>query len=90
VPTKNPPLAKKTKASNKDYVGVYDGSKDRWMSRRKTDKGGNIKEGMAPESSRPSEANDYHEGFNRKRYDAKNKSKPKSKINFLEPKKVKK
>jgi hypothetical protein len=67
--------------SKGDYVGVYDGSKDRWMTRKMTDKGGNSKTTMVPESSNPNESRDYFEGFDRKKRD--------SKLKFLEPKKVK-
>lgn len=70
---KNKPSAKKVKRGEKDYVGPYDGDTKIWMTRRKTDKGGNIEKSMVPNSSKPSEANDYHESFDRKKYGSRAK-----------------
>jgi len=59
-PTKRP-----TKNKN-DYVGQYDGSDGRWMTRKKVDADGNTKTGMAPEASNPKEAFNYNDGFSAK------------------------
>jgi hypothetical protein len=71
MPKKNPPIARKATRFDKDYVGKYDGSKDKWMTRKVTDKGGNIKKSMAPVSSKPKEAREFHEGFDRNLRDRK-------------------
>jgi hypothetical protein len=71
MPVKSAPVAKKATRFDKDYVGKYDGSKDKWMTRKVTDKGGNIKKSMAPVSSKPSEARQFHEGFDRLARDRK-------------------
>lgn len=59
-PTKRPTRGKK------DYVGQFDGSKGRWMSRKRVDADGELDHGMAPEVSNPKEAFDYHGGSSKK------------------------
>ena len=56
---RNKPSAKRTPSGGyaKEYVGPYDGSDDRWMSRGVTRSSGRLETGMVPETSRPSEAN---------------------------------
>lgn len=71
MPKGKAPHPKKETKWSRDYVGRTDGSSDAWMTRRATDKGGNIKKMLVPNSSKPSEANDYHEMFNRKARDKK-------------------
>lgn len=52
--------------NKKDYVGPYDGSSGKWMTRKKVDAEGNMKEGMAPNASKPTEAFNYNDGFSKK------------------------
>jgi hypothetical protein len=73
MPKGQAPNSKKVKKFSKDYVGKYDGSKAKWMTRRSIDKGGNVKTNMVPNSSKPTEANDYHEMFDRKKFDKSQK-----------------
>jgi hypothetical protein len=67
MPAKNPPAKKK---NSEDYVGPYDSDTKPWMTRTQTDKGGNRRSKPVPQSSNPSEANDYFEGFDRKKYNS--------------------
>lgn len=52
--------------NKRDYVGPFDGSKGTWMSRKKVDADGNMKEGMVPSASKPTEAFEYNDGFSKK------------------------
>ncbi len=65
---KNAQKTYKQRVAGSDYVGPYDGSKNKWMSRSITDKGGNRAQKMVPVSSKPTEARDYHEGFDRTKW----------------------
>lgn len=62
---KKRPVAKAT-ATKKDYVGPFDGSRSKWMTRRIVDKEGNTRKTMAPQSSKPSEASNYNAGYSQK------------------------
>lgn len=59
------PKKRPTKGKN-DYVGPYDGSNGKWMTRKRVDKDGNLERKMAPEASKPTEAGDYHSGYSKK------------------------
>lgn len=59
-PTKRPTKNKS------DYNGPYDGSKGKWMTRKRVDADGEMDTRMAPEASKPTEAFNHHSGYSKK------------------------
>lgn len=57
---------KRPTKNKKDYVGPYDGSSGKWMTRKKVDADGVKEERMVPEASKPTEAFNYKDGYSKK------------------------